>query len=295
MGGVTEDEHIAITPTTGHLGPERVSGDANQAQLFGGCVAQPRLDQRLDALDGLVIRGRLALEQPEFPPVAGLPHTHVRAGALEAAQLVAALPLVEFGVGVDIDDQPVLLERQPVHVRTDRRPHRAAGAVAAQYVAGLDGLLAAAHPVKEAHPHPAGPVLGDAGDLDITPQHDVRIPLEVRPQHAFQLGLVEHVHLGVAVGAGLRTALQLRQHPHVGVEQSQTQRAPAVGGELVADAQAGQDAVDLVVGMHRARQRVDGFMAVQHQTRNAVLAKHGGRGDAGRAGTDDDHRHEVRQ
>ena len=158
-------------------------------------------------------------------------------------------------------------------MRTDRRPHQAVGAVAAQHVGGLDGLLAAAHPVEEAHPHPAGPVLGDAGDLDIAPQHDVRIPLEVRPQHAFQLGLVEHVHLGVAVGAGLRAALQLRQHPHVGVQHPKTQRGPAVGGELVADAQAGQDAVDLVVGVHRARQRVDGFMAVEHQTRNAVLAK----------------------
>ena len=182
------------------------------------------------------------------------------------AQLVAAFPLVELGVGVDVDDHPVLLKWQPVHVRTDRRPHHAVGAVAAQYVGGLNRLLAAAHAVEEAHPHPAGPVLGDAGDLDITPQHDVRIPLEVRPQHAFQLGLVEHVHLGVAVRAGLCAALQLRQHPQVGVEQSKTQRAPAVGGELVADAQAGQDAVDLVVGVHRARQWVHGFMAVQHQT-----------------------------
>ena len=44
-----------------------------------------------------------------------------------------------------------------------------------------------------------------------------------------------------------------------------------VRGELVADAQPGQDAVDLVVGVHRPRQRIGGFMAVQHQALNAVL------------------------
>ena len=156
-------------------------------------------------------------------------------------------------------------------------------------------MFAAAHTVKEAHPYPVGLGLGDAGDLDIAPKQGVRVCLEVGAQHRFQLGLVEHVHLREAVGAGLGAALDLGQHPHVGVEQPKTQRRPGVGGELVAHAQAGQDAVDLVVGVHRPRQRVGSFMAVQHQALDAVLGQQRGGGDAGRAGTDDDYRHEVRK
>ena len=186
-------------------------------------------------------------------------------------------------------------ERQPVHVRADGRAGGAVGAVAAQHIAGLHGLLAAAHPIQEAHPHPAGLGLGDAGDFDIAPHDRMRIPLEVGPQHRFQLGLVEHVHLREPVGgAGLGAALDLGQHPHVGVDQPKTQPGPGVRGELVADAQPGQDAVDLVVGVHRPRQRIGGFMAVQHQAVNAVLRQQRRGGDAGRAGTDDDHRHELR-
>ena len=62
-------------------------------------------------------------------------------------------------------DQPVLGERQPVHVRPDGRAGQAVGAVAAQHIAGLHTLLAAAHPIQEAHPHPT--VLG-SGLTEVT-------------------------------------------------------------------------------------------------------------------------------
>ena len=169
MGGVTQDEHIAVAPAVGHLRAEGVRGDAHQPQLLGGCVTQPRRDQRLNVGDVLVVGGGFPVEQPEFPTVAGLADPHVGAGALGTAQLVAALPLVEFGVGVHVDHQPGLLERQPVHVGADPGAYRAVGAVAAQHVAGLHAVFAAAHTVKEAHPDPVGLGLGDAGDLDIAP------------------------------------------------------------------------------------------------------------------------------
>ena len=203
---------------------------------------------------------------------------------------------LEIDVGVDVDDEPVLGERQAVHVRPDGRAGKAVGTVAAQHIAGLHALLTAAHPVQEAHPHPTLLVLGDRGDLHVAVDGDLRVALDVGAEHGFQLRLVEHVHLRESVGgADLCTARDLAEHPHLRVDQPKTVPWPAMGGELLADTQPGQDAKHLVVGVHRPRQRVDGLVAVQHQGFDAVLAQQCRGGDAGRAGTDDHNRNEFRQ
>jgi hypothetical protein len=137
---------------------------------------------------------------------------------------------------------------------------------------GLHTLLA--HPIQEAHPYPAVLGLADRGDLHVAVDGDLRVVLDVGAQHCLQLGLVEHVHLREPVGGTeLGAARDFGEHLHLRVEQPKTMRGPAVGGELLADAQPGQDADHLVVGVHRPRQRVDRLMAVQHQALNAVLAQ----------------------
>src|SRR6185437_16270832 len=73
-------------------------------------------------------------------------------------------------------------------------------APSAQHIVCLHALLTAAHPVQEAHPHPTVLGLGDRGDLHVAVDGDLRVALDVRAEHGFQLGLVEHVHLRESVG-----------------------------------------------------------------------------------------------
>jgi hypothetical protein len=109
--------------------------------------------------------------------------------------------------------------------------------VAAQHIAGLHALLAATQPIQEAHPHPVGLALGDRSDLHVAADGDLGVALDVGTQHRFQLGLVEHVHLREPVGgAELGVARDFGEHLHLWVDQPKTQRGPAVGGELLADA-----------------------------------------------------------
>ena len=74
----------------------------------------------------------------------------------------------------------------------------------------------------------------------------------------------------------------------VPVDQLQPAGGPGHGGELLGDAEPGQDPVDLVVEVHRPRLGVDPVPAVQDEALDAVLAEQGGGGDAHRAGSHDD-------
>jgi hypothetical protein len=68
------------------------------------------------------------------------------------------------------------------------------------------------------HPHAAGFVLGDVGDLGIAAQLDIWTLGQVGAQQLLQLGLVEHVGLREAVPAAGRVAVELCQRVVVLVE-----------------------------------------------------------------------------
>ena len=158
-----------------------------------------------------VVVGGFAGGQAELPAVAGVADAHVGRRADRVADLVHALPLGEVGVGVHVDHEPALGEPQVPHGGADRGPHDAVGAVAAQHVLGVDLLRSV-----DEHPHPRS-VLGHAGDLGAAAERDGAVLLEVGAQDRLEVGLVEHVRLGVAVPA--RTSAELGQHAHVAVQQ----------------------------------------------------------------------------
>ena len=116
------------------------------------------------------------------------------------------VPLVEIGGGGDVDHEPALLEREVLHGRADGRADDAVGSVAAEDVAGQQGLGPAGEPVGEVDLHPSLAVLGDVGDLDVSAQADGGLVLEVGPQQVLEFRLVEHVR-----PAGARAVLRRRR------------------------------------------------------------------------------------
>src|SRR6185437_7593144 len=114
-----------------------------------------------------------------------------------------------------------------------------------------------------------------------------RVPLEVRPQQRFQFRLVEHVGLWIPVDAAGGVAVELGECLESVVDQSQTERGSRNRGELVGDAEARDDAVDLVVQVHRPRLRVNTGPAIEDQAFDTVLRQERGGRDAGGSGPDD--------
>ena len=148
--------------------------------------------------------------------------------------------------------------------------------------------MLAGEPVGEVHPDPALAVLGDVGDLDVAPQVDGGLVLEVGPQQVLELGLVEHVGLRVPVPAVVGGPVQDREHPVVPVDQLQATGGPGHGGERLGDAESHQDPVDLVVEVDGPRLGVDAVPAVQDEAVDPVLPEKGGGGDADGTGPHDD-------
>ena len=95
---------------------------------------------------------------------------------------------------------------------------------------------------------------------------------------------------GEAVVAGLELAAELGHHPVPGIEQAQSAAGPGAGQEGLADADAVQDAGDLVVEVDGAGQRVGLRVALEHGDRDAPVGEQQRGGAADRAGADDDDR-----
>ena len=100
-----------------------------------------------------------------------------------------------------------------------------------------------------------------------------RVAGEVGAQERLELRLVEHGGLGKAVPAPVGAPRELGQHRHVGPDEPQTVAGPRHRGELVAHAQSGQDAVDLVVEVHGPGLRVDRLPPVEHQALDPVSGR----------------------
>ena len=122
--GVAEQEHPAGAPPVGELGAEGVLGDPHEAQLRRVEVVRPGPQQRQQRVQVRVVAHGLAVAQAELPAVAGRPDPHVGGGPGRVADLVDAVPGVEVRRGVDVDDEPALLEPQARASERRSRPGR---------------------------------------------------------------------------------------------------------------------------------------------------------------------------
>ena len=96
------------------------------------------------------------------------------------------------------------------HRGPDRGPDEAVGPVAAQDVLGEYRARLAGAPVGEVDPDPAGRSSWVSAVTSMLPRRvTVSVPVQVGGEDLLQLGLVEHVRLGVAVPAGRWSALEL--------------------------------------------------------------------------------------
>jgi hypothetical protein len=127
------------------------------------------------------------------------------------------------------------------------------------------------------------------GDLDTASDGGGGVSAEVVAQQLFQVGLVEHVGLGVAVPALVGVAVELGQHPHVPVHQAEPEAGTGDGGDRVAEAQSSKGAVDLVVEVDGARLWIDRLPALQHEALDAVLGEECRGGQSRRPRADDDY------
>ena len=103
----------------------------------------------------------------------------------------------------------------------------------------------------------------------------------------FQVRLVEHVGLRVAVHACLLSA-EFGHHLVLGVEQAQPAAWPGAGQEALADAGPVQDPGHLVVQVHRAGQRMRLEVAFQQGDGDAGVGEQQGGGGTDRPGADHD-------
>jgi hypothetical protein len=115
VGGVTEEEDVAVSPAVRQLRPEGVLRHAQELQLVARDGLDPGSDERLESFNGLEVGGCLALEEAELPAVAGVPDPHIRRSPVRVADLVHAFPLVELDHAGHVDHQPALLELEIFH------------------------------------------------------------------------------------------------------------------------------------------------------------------------------------
>ena len=276
-----------MAPAVGELGPEGVLRHADDVQVLERCRRGPRCDQRVQVGDVAVVVGGLGGVEPELPAVAGPADAHEGRGAPAVAHLVGPLPLAQIAGGVHVDDQPALLEPQVEHVCADGGAREAVGAVAAEHVRGQQRLRRPVDPIGQVDPDRTVAVLGEARDLGPAAQRGERVAGEVGAQERLELRLVEHGGLGKAVPAPVGASRELGQHRHVGPDEPQTVAGPRHRGELVAHAQSGQDAVDLVVEVHGPGLRVDRLPPVEDQALDPVTGEQCRGRQPGRAGADD--------
>ncbi|UXX97183.1 hypothetical protein N7U49_45670 [Streptomyces sp. AD2-2] len=95
-------------------------------------------------------------------------------------------------------------------------------------------------------------------------------PLDEVAQDVFEVGLVEHVGLGKAVGTHKVVAQEPGQDAVSGVDELHTEAGPAVCGEGVGGSDGLEDAHDLVVHVNRAWQRVGRRVTFEDLARHSV-------------------------
>ena len=123
--------------------------------------------------------------------------------------------------------------------------------------------------------------------LDVTAQAGMRVPSEVGAQQLFELGLIEHAGRWKTMASQPGIAVELGQYRHVAIDEPQAVGRAGYLGELAGDPEPGQDPVDLVVEVNRARLRIHLRPAIQHEAVHTVLGQQRGGGHPGGPATDD--------
>jgi hypothetical protein len=181
VSGVAEQKDPAAPPTVGQRRTERVFGDSDQLQLWGGHLAQPWPNQLGEGVEGREVRGGLAVTESKLPPVAPVTDAHIGACTVRVAHLMDAVPLAEVSRGRDISDDPALFEREIAHARADSAAHEAAGSVASEYVVGHHEVFGPVISIRVADPD-AAVSIGDIGDFDVAAQYCARVPRQIEAQ-----------------------------------------------------------------------------------------------------------------
>ena len=284
VGGVAEQEDAPGLEPGRQPGAEGVTSGADDLQAGQVAAPGPRAQQGAEGGWGDQAGFVLAVQQPEFPavPVAG--DVHEGGGPGGVADLLHAVPGVQAVLGLDVDHQPVLGEAQVLHGDPGQVPDGAVGAVAAQHDPAGERLRLAADagvdPDRGRGERAGGIVVVQPGHLGAAAEVDQRVFLDPGEQQFFQVGLVEHVRLREAVFTALVLAAELGHDAVVGVEQPQPAAGPGPGQETLADGDPVQDPDDLVVQVHRARQRVGPGAALQQGDRDPEVGQQEGRGTA---------------
>lgn len=100
--------------------------------------------------------------------------------------------------------------------------------------------------------------------------------------------MVEHVRLGVAAHPDQLVTPELGDRAKLAVDQAQSRHRPADPQESFQDADLLEDAQDLAVEVHCARQREGMGVAFQDETLHAAAREQQGGREADRPGADDD-------
>ena len=137
---------------------------------------------------------------------------------------------------------------------------------------------------------PAGPGRPSEITSALPQQLGVRVAREIGTQQRFQLWLIKHVGLREAVVAVGGVAGEFRKYPQPLIQQPQTQRGPRNRGELVGNAETGDDAVDFVVQVHGAWLGVHAGQRSSTRQSTPYCASSVAAVIAGRSGADDDDR-----
>ena len=291
VGGVAEEEGPPGLEPGGQPGAEGVAGAADDLQPGQVVLPGPGPQQPAEGLRGDQAGLVLAVVQLELPAVAVAGDVHEGGGPGGVADLFHAVPGVEPATDPDVNDQPPLGEPEVFHGDPGQVPDRAPRAVAAQYQASgerahrLTRRQPRGHLDRGGGQRPGRIVIGK--DLGPAAEADQRMLRNPGQQELFQVGLVEHVGLRVAVQPGLVPA-EFGHHPVLGVEQAQPAARPGPGQEFLADADAVQDPGHLVVEVHRAGQRVRLGVPFQQGDRDPGAGEQQGCRGADRAGADHD-------
>ena len=128
----------------------------------------------------------------------------------------------------------------------------------------------------------------DRGHVDVAQEGDQLELVHAVTQDRLQVGLVEHVRLGVAVGGQWIGPVELGQRLVVGRQQPEAGARDGDVLDLLGDAEGGEDPVDLVVEVDRSGLLEDVAPPVENQGPDAGLGEQDRCGDTRGPGADDD-------
>ena len=199
-----------------------------------------------------------------------------------------------IGFEPHIEHQPGLVQAQIAHAGAQHFAHQRAGAVAADHVAGLHGMILLCVQVSDLQCGHVSTVF-DGGDFMVGAHLHLRVALQARPQNGFELGLVKVVVGGAAVWATFLGAGADQQGLASGVVEVHAFEARARDAlDLWAQTGGLEHAHGFAVEMDGAGQGVDFCLTLEHQHRQTIGTQQvGQRGTCRAVANDGDVKHRL--